>query len=319
VSGLRPRTPSRCPLAALYGANVTVRRVNHISELENNITFLRGEHASLQSAFSALQQREAHVASWIRDLESALFRHGLSGEVDAIRHAYPAVSSSERTKRKAPGSGPVRDPLNTLAQAALAPEHAAQDESTAWERPTSRQSEPEEKKRKRDSDGPSTFWKPSERSGHIDPPGRVSVSTQDRTQEHSPRRVPADTVSPVSASGGRLNPPWRSASVVPIQPRPGSASSHLSPPEWAAPSPRSIRIEDLLSPMAPQTTSLQSHEPSPQIDAEDAEEIERERERQRISGEAEPEEPRRWSIGEASVVDNVLGGGGGAIGESDLA
>jgi hypothetical protein len=60
------------------------------------------------------------------------------------------------------------------------------------------------------------------------------------------------------------------------------------------------------------------------MEAEDAEEMERERERQRVSGEAETEEPRRWSVGEASVVDNVLGGGGGvggggAIGEFEIA
>jgi hypothetical protein len=79
--------------------------------------------------------------------------------------------------------------------------------------------------------------------------------------------------------------------------------------------------------MAPPTTSLPSHEATPQIDADaeadadDAEEMERERERQRVSGEAETEEPRRWSVGEASIVDNVLGGGGagGAIGESEIA
>lgn len=80
--------------------------------------------------------------------------------------------------------------------------------------------------------------------------------------------------------------------------------------------------------MAPPTTALPSHEATPQIDVDveadaeaDAEEMERERERQSVSGEAEAEEPRRWSVGEASVVDNVLGGGGvgGAIGEYEIA
>jgi hypothetical protein len=297
----------------------TVRRANHIAELESNITSLRGEHASLQSAFSALQQREAHLESWIRDLESAIFRHGLSGEVHAIRRAYSALSSSTptgergtkrpRTSTSDPSAGVgagARDPLNTLAQAALAPEHTRDREApllppivSHWDKPSSRHSDPESEKKRRDSVDtpssvfPSTFWKSSiqaenEQSSHYGTATGHSHAydpLHDRLHERVAgfgagirayeRTLPAKTICQGDHAGdsiylggcGRIQrePAMaihiRRSVSFPLL-RPGSSSSHFTPPEWAAPSPHSIQIEDLLSPMAPATASLPSHEPT---------------------------------------------------------
>ncbi|RSH95794.1 hypothetical protein EHS25_000886 [Saitozyma podzolica] len=141
-----------------------MRRANHIVELETSITSLRSEHTSLQSAFSVSQLREAHLESRIRDLGSTLFSDGLSGEIDATRRAWSVVSSSSiptgplgcEGGGQRPRTISGRDPLNTLAQAALPPEHAREGATlpplvSQWNRPSSRHSESDEKKCKREA------------------------------------------------------------------------------------------------------------------------------------------------------------------------
>jgi hypothetical protein len=264
-----------------------VQRANHIVELETSITSLRTQHTSLQSASSLSQQREAHLESRIRDLGSALFSDGLSGEVDGTRRAWSVISSSSTLTGplgcegggKQPRTISGRDPLNTLAQAALPPEHAREGAMlpplvSQWKRPSSRHSESDEKCKREALDAPlyaPTFGKSSSASNagsHYDQAfeslhgrahERVASRGYNRTREHSPRRIPVEPTTAGASSAGSSEPlvnlSWRhsrvaSAPLPPLAPS-SSLSSRFTPPERTAPSPRSIRIEDLISPMGP--------------------------------------------------------------------
>ncbi|WVF69477.1 hypothetical protein IAT40_004254 [Kwoniella sp. CBS 6097] len=118
--------------------NLRLRRANHISELERNLSVLRAEHASIQSSCSHLQQRENNLQGWVHDLESALFRNGLAGEVETLRRIWAdrdPVKGSRGSVSRPPPPGPIHshpqvmtptqshaqppaDPLSTLARAA---------------------------------------------------------------------------------------------------------------------------------------------------------------------------------------------------------
>jgi hypothetical protein len=283
---------------------LSVRRANHIVELETSITSLRSEHASLQSAFSASQKRESHLKSRIRDLGSALFSDGLSGEVNGTRRAWPVFSSSSSPTGPLGGEGggkrlrtiSGRDPLHTLAQTALAPEHAREGAPlpplvSQWNRPSSHHSESDEKKCKREAlDAPlypPTFEESSsasEAGSHHDQAfeslhgcahERVASRGYNRTREHTPRRIPVEPTTAGASSAGisepLVNPSLRSPRVasVPLPLAPSSSSNSLfTPPEWAAPLPGFIRIEDLLSPMAPVAASLRSQAHTPKVGQE---------------------------------------------------
>jgi hypothetical protein len=294
---------------------------------------LRTQHTSLQSASSLSQQREAHLESRIRDLGSALFSDGLSGEVDGTRRAWSVISSSSTLTGplgcegggKQPRTISGRDPLNTLAQAALPPEHAREGATlpplvSQWNRPSSRHSQSDEKKCKREAlDAPlypHTFGKSSsasEAGSHHDqafesPHGRaherVASRGYNRTREHSPRRNPVEPTTAGAPSAGisepLVNPSLRSSRVTsaPLPPLAPSSSSNslFTHPDWAAPSPGFIQIEDLLSPMGPAAASLRSQAHTPKVRQEieiengnenDVEqEWHQEREREGISDEA---------------------------------
>jgi hypothetical protein len=298
-----------------------------------SITSLRSEHTALQSAFSVSQLREAHLESRIRDLGSALFSDGLSGEVDATRRAWSVVSSSSTPTGplgcegdgKRPRTMSGRDPLNTLAQAALPPEHAREGATppplvSQWNRPSSRHSDSDEKKCKREAlDAPlypPTFGKSSsasEAGSHRDQTfeslhgrahERVASRGYNRTREHSPRRIPVEPTTAGASSTGisepLFNPSLRSSRVAsaPLPPLAPSSSSNslFTHPDWAAPSPGFIQIEDLLSPMGPAAASLRSQAHTPKVRQEieiengnenDVEqEWHQEREREGISDEA---------------------------------
>ncbi|GFZ44389.1 hypothetical protein JCM24511_02111 [Saitozyma sp. JCM 24511] len=301
-----------------------MRRANHIVELETSITSLRSEHTSLQSALSVSQQREAHLESRIRDLGSALFSDGLSGEADGTRRAWSVVSSSSTPTGalgcegwgREPRTISGRDPLNTLAQAALPPEHTREGATlqplvSQWNRPSSRHSESDEKKCKREALDPPlyapTFGKSSSASDagsyydqafeslHGLAHERVASRGYNRTREHSPRRITVEPTTTGASSAGSserlVNASWRSSRVasalLPPLPQSSSSSSLFTPPEWVAPSPRSIRIEDLLSSMAPAAASLPSQAHTLKVGQEDEKEngneydVEREREQER--------------------------------------
>ncbi|WVO14927.1 hypothetical protein L204_102567 [Cryptococcus depauperatus] len=106
--------------------NLRLRRANHIADLERDVSTLKSEKTVLQNALSLSQQRENNFSGWIHDLESALFRNGLAGEVEGLRRIW-----SDRDLKRARGSlGAVQgvgspfqgasmpDPLSTLARAA---------------------------------------------------------------------------------------------------------------------------------------------------------------------------------------------------------
>ncbi|WVQ98361.1 hypothetical protein IAU59_005484 [Kwoniella sp. CBS 9459] len=135
--------------------NLRLRRANHIAELERNLSNLRAEHASIQSSCSHLQQRESNLQGWVHDLESALFRNGLAGEVETLRriwadrdtpkgprgsmsHPPPQVQSHPHPQVMTPSQSHAQrptpvDPLSTLASAAAssAPEEQPPLLSTA--------------------------------------------------------------------------------------------------------------------------------------------------------------------------------------------
>ncbi|OCF38264.1 hypothetical protein I317_07978 [Kwoniella heveanensis CBS 569] len=123
-----------------------VRRANHIAELERNLSNLRAEHASIQNTCSHLQQREINLQQWIHDLETALFRNGLAGEVETLRRIWadrdtakgprgsislpppPQTQTQTQTPNHPPSQGltpiqphgqPPVDALSTLARAAV--------------------------------------------------------------------------------------------------------------------------------------------------------------------------------------------------------
>ncbi|WVR04876.1 hypothetical protein IAU60_001888 [Kwoniella sp. DSM 27419] len=124
--------------------NLRLRRANHIADLERNLSSLRAENAAQLAAQAQMQQRETSLQGWVHDLESALFRNGLAGEVETLRRIW---SEREVIKRPHPrgvpdvrthgsdvlgrrpslpvpaqGQGPriatPVDPLSTLAKAA---------------------------------------------------------------------------------------------------------------------------------------------------------------------------------------------------------
>ncbi|WWC86585.1 uncharacterized protein L201_001462 [Kwoniella dendrophila CBS 6074] len=119
--------------------NLRLRRANHIADLEKNLATIRAEHASLQSSFNQLHQRENALQGWVHDLESALFRNGMAAEVETLRriwadrdaskaplqhpseipHPYNAPPEIHHQLPTPSGSSAV-DPLSTLAKAAFA-------------------------------------------------------------------------------------------------------------------------------------------------------------------------------------------------------
>ncbi|KAK8847684.1 hypothetical protein IAR55_005543 [Kwoniella newhampshirensis] len=109
--------------------NLRQRRANHIADLERNLSNARSDHAALQTSYVMLEQREANLQGWIHDLESALFRNGLAGDVEGLRRIWAERDSKEQRQSQ---SRPVSiqshqqhqqhhaggDPLSTLARAA---------------------------------------------------------------------------------------------------------------------------------------------------------------------------------------------------------
>lgn len=110
-------------------ANISVRRANHIADLERDVANLKSDNTALQNALSVSQQHESNLQGWIHDLESVLFRNGLASDVEGLRRIW----SDRELKRSRPSIGglpmnpayppPIQqqapiDPLSTLARAA---------------------------------------------------------------------------------------------------------------------------------------------------------------------------------------------------------
>ena len=285
-----------------------MRRQNHINDLEGANSALQNEINVLRNTIASLQQRENNLNAWVRDLESALFAHGHSHDVNHLRRVWSAHT----------------DPLATLANAAAVttfggasnfaqPSRRSSAASTSYggvdgnpyptpTLPWDQQMPPawggvDDRKRKRDS---FEFMPPlpAPEPPHAHRHDTLPPIHSDGPASHRPALPPfpqypaGPAERPTSAphvppAGPASSSSSRSRSFpAPLEP---SASTSRRGSEHSAPvSPHHLRISDLLSPARddPQWT-----EPRSSFDSQ---------------AELDIESERRWSAGDLSVIDYSL-------------
>lgn len=286
-----------------------MRRQNHINELEAASSALQNEISVLRNTIAALQQRENNLNAWVRDLESALFAHGHSTDVNHLRRAWAAHT----------------DPLSTLANAAAVttfggastfapPSRRSSAASVAHggiegipyptpALPWDQQMPPvwgvvDDRKRKRDSldyvpslpapEPPHAHRYDTLRPIHSDVPAAHRPALPPFPQHPAgPAERPnsAPHVPSAASTAGTFDNSTRTRSVpAPLEPSPSRRDSEQA----HAVSPHPLRIADLLSPARddPMWT-----EPRSSFDSQ---------------AELDFESERRWSAGEVSVIDHSL-------------
>ncbi|ORY30205.1 hypothetical protein BCR39DRAFT_529973 [Naematelia encephala] len=231
--------------------NLRLRRANHITQLENALANLEAQHTSLETAHEALSSREANLQAWVRDLEGALYRAGAGNEVESLRRVWSAAAGGDMKHNNTnhmngDGGGGA---LGALVQAA------------AWEGNADGYND--SRKRKREQQPRPAFW--SRNSHGLQPPPPAPPSVPRHSSHHTLPPLPAFPFA------------------QPPQQRPQTAP--YDPARSTEPSPRSMRIENLLSPTDP-------NPPSHPTTA--------------THSESDGSSERRWS-GDVSVIDTFLG------------
>ncbi|WWC59801.1 uncharacterized protein I303_102363 [Kwoniella dejecticola CBS 10117] len=267
--------------------NLRLRRANHIADLEKNLANIRADHSALQHNVAHLQARENNLQGWVHDLESALFRNGLAGEVETLRRIWAdrdtAIPQKQHQIRPSsqhgfpnhahplptPGGVPV-DPLSTLARAAASsiptgPPSAGYSEGRMSFPPSASGSRPTLPR-------PSSFSRPFE-NPYPTPelqwgaqmnewvPGPADFDKKRKRESQSDYHPARPGLHPMSGRLSESNvhtlPPIQSHQPgSPTSARPTSAPYQsrtpvphsASTPGTANVSPRSIRISDLVSP-----------------------------------------------------------------------
>ncbi|WWC68249.1 uncharacterized protein I206_102172 [Kwoniella pini CBS 10737] len=264
--------------------NLRLRRANHIAELEKNLANFRADQSILQNNITHLQARENSLQGWIHDLESALFRNGLAGEVETLRRIWsdkntsiPQTQHQIRPKSQhgfsqqpplptPAANAPLVDPLSTLARAASSippgvPSSGRMSypsSSATGSRPTLPQPISSSRPFENPYPTPELHWG-SQMSEWVPAPSEMEKKRKrDSQSEYTQARPVLHPMSGrLSESNVHTLPPiqsYRSGSPSSARPTSAPYQSKTSAPISASTSgtgnisPRSIRISDLVSP-----------------------------------------------------------------------
>ncbi len=131
-----------------------------MADLEKTVMTMRSSSKDLGDRMVALEESNAALCGWIRDLESILVSNGQRDQVESVRRLWSSSATSPRLPEPVRSSVPPprADPLATLATAASSFQrpHWEDDESAA------------RKRRRQDDDYPS-------QQGRLPSPSRMRI------------------------------------------------------------------------------------------------------------------------------------------------